>query len=436
MTPLYTDRADVKRDVCAIVLGGGRGTRLFPLTAERAKPAVPLGGRYRLIDIPLSNCIHSDVNRVYVMTQFNSASLNRHINNTYKFDHFGGGFVEILAAQQTDEAGEDWYQGTADAVRKHLNSILNCGAKHFLILSGDQLYRMDYRTMLATHIKSNADITVGALPVDPESARSFGIMKVQKNGRIKEFVEKPQTEEALSDLVSPADMLARHGLTNLEGRPHLASMGVYVFRAEVLQEILSKRIDWIDFGQHVLPKSLVKRKVYAHPFDGFWEDIGTVRSFYETSLALCVHNPPFKFYDANHPIFTRPRYLPGSRLLGAALKDSILCEGCHLTGTTVSNSIIGVRSIAQAGSHIERSIIMGADFYEAKEDMALAVPVGIGRNTRISGAIVDKNARIGKNVVIKGSKRLKDRDGDGWAIRDGVVVVTKNALIPDGTHIG
>lgn len=421
--------------VAAIVLGGGRGTRLYPLTLERAKPAVPLGGRYRLIDIPLSNCINSGINKMYVMTQFNSTSLNRHVSNAYKFDNFSGGFVEILAATQTSESGDDWYQGTADAVRKHLKHIFNIGASHYLILSGDQLYRMDYRTMLQTHIANGADITVAALPVTRDAAKSLGILQVATNGRIKEFIEKPKEDAVLDKLITPKALLDKFGLTSGDGREYLGSMGVYVFKADVLYEILARKENWTDFGHHVIPRSLKSRKVHSHLFNGFWEDIGTVRSYYEVSLKLCQPNPPFEFYDPHHEVYTRARYLPGSRLLGAVVKDSIICEGCRITGATITNCIIGIRSILNRGSQLDRCVLMGADYYE-EEGVSSRIPIGVGRSSRISGAIIDKNARIGRNVVIAGSRKLKDYQGDGYVIRDGIVMILKDAVIPDGTQIG
>lgn len=437
MSPNQPDIIDLFREggVAAIVLGGGRGTRLHPLTAERAKPAVPLGGRYRLIDIPLSNCIHSGINRIFVMTQFLSASLNRHISTAYKFDSFSGGYVEILAAMQTSTGHNDWYQGTADAVRKHLIGILEADAAHYLILSGDQLYRMDYRTMLATHIKNNADITVGAIPVEKEKAKSFGIMQVNSTGRIKNFVEKPQKRDELKSLVTPKKVFERHGFERAAGHDYLASMGVYLFTAEALKNVLSDHAEWLDFGSQVIPNSLDDRRVFCHPFQGFWEDIGTVRSYYETSLSLTSGTIPFEFYDPKHTIFTNVRYLPGTQMRGAAVKDSIICEGCHITGATIANSIIGIRTTIQRGADIDKSIVMGADFYEDQPDKA-KIPIGIGPNSKISGAIIDKNARIGKNVTIRGSKRKSDEMGPGWMIRDGIVVVMKNAVIPDGTAIG
>ncbi len=426
--------------VAALVLGGGRGARLYPLTAERAKPAVPLCGRYRLVDIPLSNCIHSGVNNIFVLTQFNSASLHRHINETYKFDVFSGGFVEICAAEQTTESG-DWFQGTADAVRKHLRHIRNRRPSFYLILSGDQLYRMDYRTLLETHLRHKADITVSTLPVTREAARAFGIMHVNPTGRITRFVEKPQSEAELSSLVTSPTLFKQFGLKVDEGRDYLASMGVYVFSADVLEETLEREKDWIDFGQHVIPKTLKTRTVCAHLFDGFWEDIGTVRSYYEVSLSMTAPMSPFDFHDANHTIYSRPRYLAGSRIQGGAIDDCIICEGSHVGKAKITKSIIGIRSVIHSGVTIDRSIVMGGDYYEGDPHAPLpakgtSIPMGIGQNTVISGAIVDKNARIGKNVVIRGSQDLQDYSGDGFAIRDGIVIVLKGAVIPDGMHIG
>jgi glucose-1-phosphate adenylyltransferase len=420
--------------VIALILGGGRGTRLYPLTAERAKPAVPLGGRYRLVDIPLSNCIHSGMRRIFVLTQFNSASLHRHINNTYKFDNFSGAFVEILAAEQRAESG-DWFQGTADAVRKHLREIDHLQASHFLILSGDQLYRMDYREMLETHVNSDADITVGVLPVSRDAAQGFGVLKVESDGRIVEFVEKPQTDEQLNALITPCEVFAERGI-HAEGREYLASMGVYIFKAEVLENILRTEPAWIDFGRDVIPKSMVKRHVHSHLFTGFWEDIGTVRSYYETCLKMVGPNPPFRFHANGQPIYSRARYLPGAQITNAHVNETVICEGCIIDQATIAQSLIGVRAIVQSGVHIERSIIMGADYYEDERAVKGPVPIGIGEGSRIVRAIIDKNARIGKNVVIQGGDHLPDSDGLGHAIRDGIVIVLKSAVIPDGMRIG
>lgn len=426
--------SEITDRVVALILGGGRGSRLYPLTAERAKPAVPLGGRYRLVDIPLSNCIHSNVRKIFVLTQFNSASLHRHINNTYKFDNFSGGFVELLAAEQRAESG-DWFQGTADAVRKHLREIDHLQASHFLILSGDQLYRMDYRDMLETHVDNDADITVGVLPVTREAARGFGVLKVESDGRIMEFVEKPQTDEQLDALITPSEVFAERGI-NAEGRDYLASMGVYIFKSDVLERILRTEPSWIDFGRDVIPKSLGTLHVHSHLFTGFWEDIGTVRSYYETCLEMVGPNPPFRFHENGMPIYSRARYLPGSQLKDVMVNEAVICEGCVIERSTITRSLIGVRAIVKPGVRIENSIIMGADYYEEERAEKGAVPIGIGDNARIVRAIIDKNARIGKGVVIEGGDHLPDMDGLGHAVRDGIVIVLKGAVIPDGMRIG
>ena len=423
--------------ILALILGGGSGTRLRPLTEERAKPAVPLGGRYRLVDIPLSNCIHSNIHHMYVFTQFNSVSLHRHINNSYKFDTFSGGFVEVLAAEQTEASG-DWYQGTADAIRQHLKHIGNYPAEQYLILSGDQLYRMDYRRMLNTHVETNADITVAVLPVTREAAKGFGVLKVESDGRIVEFVEKPQEDSQLANLVTPNSVLAQYGL-DAEGRDYLASMGVYLFKKNVLESILTDKPEWVDFGKNVIPNSLDTHRVQSYVFDGFWEDIGTVRSYYETSIELASENRRFNFIEEGQPIYSRPRYLPGAQVRRATIRDSMICEGTQIGEAVISESIIGIRAVIQKGATIERSVLMGADFYEEESNVPDPIPLGIGNNTLIHAAIVDKNARIGDNVIIRGAhsgnQHIEDRDGDGWALRDGIVVVLKDATIPDGTVI-
>lgn len=425
---------DVMRRVGAIILGGGRGTRLYPLTKVRAKPAVPLCGRYRLVDIPISNCLHSGINRIVVLTQFLSHSLNRHINHTYRFDQFSGGFVDVLTAEQTDVGGE-WFQGTADAVRKQLIHIRNLNVDYYIILSGDQLYRMDYREMLQTHIRKGADITVAALPVSRRDAKGFGVMKVHGNGRIKEFVEKPKDEGLLDSLVSPESLFTDFGL-KAEGKPYLASMGVYIFRRELLEELLDKHPEWIDFGKELIPHSLKPYQVCVHPFAGFWEDIGTVRSYFDVSMDMTGEKPPFDLHDPKHPIYTHARALPGVRITDSQIDKSIICEGSKITRAKVSQAIIGIRSVIRPGAQIERSIILGAEHFESEVTDGERVPLGIGEGTIISDAIIDHNARIGKKVVIRGSKKLKDSDGEGYAIRDGLVVILKNAVIPDGTVIG
>jgi len=427
---------DVMKNVGAIILGGGRGTRLYPLTKERAKPAVPLCGRYRLVDIPLSNCIHSQINRVAVLTQYNSHSLNRHINNTYRFDAFNGGMVEVLAAEQTDHAsGNEWFQGTADAVRKQFVHIQGPNVEHYVILSGDQLYRMDYRDLMRTHLNKGADITVAALPVSREDAGAFGVMKVLKSGRIREFVEKPSDPEVLDSLVTPEKVFEDFGL-EAAGKPYLASMGVYAFKAEVLERLLMDHVEWIDFGRELIPNSLQTHQVHSHMFSGYWEDIGTVRSYFDVSMAMALPDTPFRFNDENHLIYTHARALPGVRINDAHIKNAIICEGSRVTKAKISNAIIGIRSIIHPGAQVDRAIILGAEYFEEDTENGNRPLMGIGSNARISNAIIDHNARIGKGVSIHGSKRLKDYDGDGYVIREGIVVVLKNAVIPDGTTIG
>ncbi len=425
---------ELMRSVGAIVLGGGRGTRLFPLTKVRAKPAVPLYGHYRLVDIPMSNCIHSGIKRIVILTQFNSHSLNRHITNTYHFDAFTDGYVEVLPAEQTDASDNDWFQGTADAVRKQLLHIRDLRAKYYVILSGDQLYRMDYRDLIRTHLKKGADITISALPVTRSAAKDFGVMKVLKNGRIRQFIEKPTKDSVLNDLLTPDKVFQDFGMQG-EGKPYLASMGVYIFKAEVLENLLLAHPEWIDFGRELIPNSLKSHKVYVHPFTGFWEDIGTVRSYFDVSMAMTSQRPPFEFHDQDHLIYTHARMLPGVKIYDATMKGVIVCSGCRITKATISKSIIGIRSIVQPGAVVDESIILGAEYFENEADVTHKIPMGIGPNSQISQAIIDHNARIGKGVVIKGSLKLQDYDGDGYCIRDGIVIVLKNAVIPDNTQI-
>jgi len=422
------------KEVGAIVLGGGRGTRLYPLTAVRAKPAVPLAGRYRLVDIPLSNCIHSGIKRIVVLTQFNSHSLNRHINNTYRFDNFTDGYVEVLAAEQTANSG-DWFQGTADAVRKQLLHIRDLKAKYYIILSGDQLYHMDYRALMDTHLKKGAQITVSALPVDRESAKEFGIIKVRKNGRIAEFVEKPKEDAVLDQLVTPDELFQEFNL-KAEGKPYLGSMGVYIFNADVLENLVETHPEWDDFGRELLPNALKTHKVVAHMFYGFWEDIGSVRSFFDVSMALTSDTSPFDLHDPEHPVYTHARALPGVMATDVHFKNCIVCGGSRLGKATISNSIIGIRSIVQSGVEIDRSIILGAEYFETEASQGGRIPIGVGAKSKISNAIIDHNARIGKNVVIRGSRKLKDFEDQNYVVRDGIVIVLKNAVIPDGTVIG
>lgn len=409
-------------DVLAVILGGGRGTRLHPLTKNRSKPAVPIAGKYRLIDVPISNCIHSEMFRIAVLTQFNSVSLHRHITRTYNFDHFHTGWVQILAAEQTPDSSA-WYQGTADAVRKQLVEIRATGAKYVLILAGDHLYRMDYRSMARYHAETGAQITVAVQPVSRDDAGRFGVLKRAANGRITEFAEKPKDPLVLKEMVSRDD----------PERPYLGSLGFYFFDTDVLLELISNPA-WSDFGSDILPSALKTHRVVAYDFDGFWEDIGTIRSFYDTNLALARPRPPFNFYDAKCPIYTHARFLPGSLVEDSAIERVLLCDGCRIHKAQISDSIVGIRARISAGSRIRHSIIMGADAFENDGPDA---PMGIGPGCDIEGAIIDKNARIGPNVIIRAfPKKTPDIDAENWFVRDGVVVVPKDALIPEGTRIG
>ncbi len=424
-------------NVVAVVLGGGQGTRLRPLTTYRSKPAVPLAGKYRLIDIPLSNCINSGLNRIYVLTQFMSVSLHRHIRGTYRFDNFSGGFVEMLAAQQTLAEGTDWYQGTADAVRKNLRYLTQPGIEHVVILSGDQLYRMDFQKMLATHLEANADITIAAKPVHAAEASSLGVMRADDTGRVIDFVEKPKTEEALRSVrVDPAWIDAR-GVAS-HGRDCLASMGIYLFNRQVLIDALQKT-DHQDFGKEVFPQSIKKRKVQLHLFDGYWEDIGTIGSFYEANMQLTRSDPPFEMATTTSPIYSRPRFLPPTRVDGARIERSLVADGCVIEqGTHIENSVIGLRCRIGRDVTIRNSIIMGADYYEEldqpkKTGQSDLPPMGIDRGTVIDGAIVDKNCRIGAKAEIANHSHIDDGQiSDFCVIRDGILVVEKNATVPPG----
>ncbi len=420
----------------AIIMGGGAGTRLFPLTKDRAKPAVPLAGKYRLVDIPISNCLNSGIFKVYVLTQFNSASLHRHITAAYRFDHFRENFVEILAAQQTP-SGSEWYQGTADAVRQNMRYFLNRDYEHYLVLSGDQLYRIDYRDVLKQHLDDKADITIATLPVNREQARGFGILESGEDGIISRFVEKPQEDDVLDKLRMPTKMLKRCGLPG-DAENFQASMGIYVFRREVLVEALES--DLVDFGKHIIPASIDKYDVKSHIFQGYWEDIGTIRSFFEANLDLAKIVPPYDFFDAKSQIYTRPRFLPASKINAAFIKEAIISDGCIITDAHIERSVIGVRSIIENEARITDTVMMGADYFE--KDRLIHKnpddpPIGIGRNARIHNAIIDKNARIGENVTINPEGKEPDLDGpDGmYYIRDGIVVVPKDGVIPAGTKI-
>lgn len=423
----------------AVILGGGAGNRLFPLTQQRSKPAVPLGGKYRLVDIALSNCINSDILRTFVLTQYNSASLNRHIAQTYRFSQFSNGFVEIIAAEQTPESPQ-WFQGTADAVRQVLPHIRDWGIDTLLILSGDHLYRMDYRQFLEHHHESNADVTVSVIPCDPKAASEFGLLKIDDTARIVEFKEKPKGDELLSMQVDTA----RLGLDPQEAqrRPYLASMGIYVFKYDELERLLGEDQKAVDFGKHIIPAAIKNRHVQAHLFDGYWEDIGTIGAFYRANLDLTTKIPKFNLFDAEAPVYTRARYLPPSKIEETEINDSIVSDGCIINGAKVTNCVIGLRSRISKGVQIESSFVMGADFYQSfddmRKDMERGLPrVGIGEGTIVRRAIIDKNARIGKNAKLLNEAGVTEADGPGGAyfIRDGIIIIPKNAILADGTVV-
>ncbi len=417
----------------SIIMGGGAGKRLFPLTKDRSKPAVPLGGKYRLVDIPISNCLNAGVRDIYVLTQFNTASLHQHISRTYKFDIFSSGsFVEILAAQQTP-TGAGWYQGTADAVRQNLCYFLEKPWEWFLILSGDQLYQMDFRELMAGHVATGADITIATLPVGRREAEGFGIMHTDAQRRITRFVEKPTKPEVLDSLRIPDPLLAELGLP--PGSEHYqASMGIYLFNRNVLVRCLDNNFD--DFGKHVIPAAIGHSRVQAHVFQGYWEDIGTIRSFFEANLALAEIEPPFSFYRPGATVYSRPRFLPASKINSASINRAVVSDGCIITGAMLDRCVIGIRSIIEAGAELRNVVMMGADFYESQTSAPTgAPPMGIGRNTRITDAIVDKNARIGENVVISPEGKPQEHDGENYFIRDGIVIIPKNTVVTDGTRI-
>jgi glucose-1-phosphate adenylyltransferase len=417
------------KDVLAVILGGGRGTRLFPLTLHRSKPAVPIAGKYRLIDIPVSNCLNSDLRRIFVLTQYNSESLNKHISQTYKFDHFTPGFVSILAAEQTEER-EDWFQGTADAVRQSLRHLEAAGPyREVCILSGDQLYNMDLRRMVETHRRNVADITVAVTPVPAEQASAFGILKTNQQGRIVHFDEKPPTERVeglMSEMPGGGNGL-------------LASMGIYVFsRQALLQCMADARL--VDFGRHVIPGAVPTSRVHAYVHRGYWEDVGTIRSYFHANLALTRPLPPFDFYETGSPVYTHPRFLPATKVESCVIRNALLSEGCIVVGSELERAVIGIRSRIGQGCKIRDTLVLGADTYETLDEIQRAgsdgrPPLGIGPDSVIANAIVDKNARIGRGVRIENADGITEKDGDGYYIRDGIVIVPKNGVIQDGVVI-
>ncbi len=427
-------------NVVVLILGGGKGERLSPLTKVRAKPAIPLAGKYRLIDIPISNCINSQALQIYVLTQFNSASLNQHIANTYRFAPFMKGFVDVLAAQQTPVSPE-WFQGTADAVRKILWVIEPWEADYFMILSGDHLYRMDYRPFIEHHITAGADVTISVQPIGPRNASDFGLMKIDSEGIVREFSEKPKGE-ALKAMEVDTTVV---GLDKNEAsrKKYLASMGIYIFTKKAMVNLLTHYPDDTDFGKHLIPRAIDEMKVAAYAFDGYWEDIGTIESFYGANLGLLRQpKPAFSFYDMNFPIYTRTRFLPPSKILDSKVKDAMICEGAILKGAELTHSIVGIRSRVERGAVLTDTLLMGADDYETETERVAGLklgvpPLGIGENSVISKAIIDKNVRIGKNVTITNRDGLENIENDqaGYWIRNGIVIVVKGAIIPDGTTI-
>jgi glucose-1-phosphate adenylyltransferase len=422
--------------VLCVIMGGGQGTRLFPLTKDRAKPAVPLAGKYRLVDIPISNCINSGYRRIYVLTQFNSTSLHSHISQTYKFDQFTGGFVEILAAQQTFE-NTSWYEGTADAVRKNLVHFLNHDFDYLVILSGDQLYRMDFRPLIAQHVETKASITVATIPVGRNEAKACGIMQTDKNHRVTRFVEKPKEDAVLETLKLTPELKVKMEIES-PGDSFLASMGIYVFNRELIRELLDNPLS--DFGKHIIPNAITHHAVYSYVYQGYWEDVGTIRSFFEANLDLVSELPRFNFFDMSAPIFSRPRYLPGSKINGAQIDHALVTDGCIINGAKIAHSIIGLRTFVGGGTELNRAIVLGSDYYESEESVLKnegegRPRVGIGANCRIENAIIDKNARIGDNVTISPAGKLENMDHELYFIRDGIVIIPKNGMIPHGTVI-
>lgn len=417
------------KQILGVVLGGGEGSRLFPLTLIRSKPAVPLAGNFRLVDVPISNCINAGINRIFVLTQYNSESLNRHINQTYRFGVFSQGFVDILAAEQTPESIH-WYQGTADAVRQSLRHILNYSPEYILILSGDHLYRMDYEDLYQCHVRVDADVTVCVKPVSIEDAGQFGILKMHQNGRISEFYEKPEEPELLESLQVAVPSWERFGVS--WDRPMMASMGIYLFKTEVLVKVLDQ-VPKMDFGKDIIPAALPDYNVQGYIFHGYWEDIGTIRAFYEANLKLASPNADFGLYEARSPIYSHPRFLPPSRIRDCGFHCSLVSEGCQIQGSDISESVIGIRSIIREGSRLSRTLMMGADYYET--DSPVQMPLGIGVNSVITNAIIDKNARVGAGVKIENKGRVTEYDGKDYYIRDGIVIIPKNATIKDGTVI-
>lgn len=424
-------------NVLSVVMGGGQGSRLFPLTKYRAKPAVPLAGKYRLVDIPISNCINSGLRRLYILTQFNSVSLHRHISQTYKFDQFSSGFVEVLAAQQTF-TDDSWYQGTADAVRKNLAYFMNHDWDYLLILSGDQLYRMNFQQIITQHAETGAEVTIATIPVPRAQAQGLGIMQIASDRQIVRFVEKPKEPAVLDSLQLQPEWYERLGIHHESEELLLASMGIYVFNRDVIIRLLENAL--VDFGKHIIPNAIDTHRVYSFVYQGYWEDIGTIRSFFEANLDIASELPRFNFFDMTAPIFSRPRFLPGSKINGAHVDHAIVTDGCIINHSRISNSIVGLRSVVGEGCELRRVVSLGCDYFESaesiRENEQMGRPrVGIGRNTRIENTIIDKDARIGDNCVISPAGKPESVNHDLYFIRDGIVIIPKNGIIPHGTVI-
>lgn len=427
------------RDTLAVILGGGRGSRLAPLTLARAKPAINLAGKFRLIDIPVSNCINSDVVKIFVATQFLSTGLHRHLFSTYRFDRFSEGFVEVLAAEQTP-SNNDWFQGTADAIRQSLNYIIEWNIKYVLILSGDHLYSMDYRDILRFHEAKDAEVTVSTIPIPESDVSRMGIMRIDRDSRLVEFVEKPKDPEEQRRMQTEESFIAGFGV-DPAGRRHLGSMGVYVFNKSTLVEML-KGSPYTDFGKEVIPEAMKTRRTFAYVFDDFWEDIGTIESYYHANLRLTEPLPPFDFYREDWPIYTHPRFLPGVKVNGGIIERAILCEGCVVDRARIDRAIVGIRQMVGEGSEIRDSLILGADYYDRnggeageKDQSDNAIPLGIGRNVVIERAIIDKNTRIGDGAKIRSWPEREDEDGDGYYVRSGVVIIPRGGVVQPGREI-
>ncbi len=427
----------MEKNVIAVIMGGGRGSRLHPLTKERCKPAVPLAGKYRLVDIPISNCVNSGINKIYLLTQFNTASLHRHIQETYRFDPFGGGTVDILSAEQTEQ-GDSWYQGTADAVRQNIHHFTSSNYDYVLILSGDQLYRMDFQKILSHHIESKADVTVSAIPIPISQVEGLGLMRVNDDLEISEFVEKPTDPEVIDGLTISKSIEKQLENPPLDEKQCLASMGIYVFNRETMIEALNSTAK--DFGKEVIPGLLGSRKLSSYIFEGYWEDIGTVKAFFEANLQLADPVPQFNFFSEGSPVYSRARYLPATKINRCSINHVIVGDGCIITDSYLKRCVIGIRSTLREGARLENVVVMGSDIFESAEDRKrnreLGIPdIGIGMNCEIKNAIIDKGARIGHNVKLNPDGKLEGYTKDGIFVRDGVILVTKNTVVPDNTTV-